>query len=152
MERLPELQNGLDENIEKVLRGSYDRLHRKYQELFLYIALLFNGHSVQFINDILVDVNIGLKTLADKSLIRITPDKFVEMHNLLQKLGTEIDRAESKGNPGERRFLKDAEEILDVFTDKTVSFSQLLLMHDFILIYRYTFMIISLLLNKVWLF
>jgi len=142
MERLPELQNGLDENIEKVLRGSYDRLHRKYQELFLYIALLFNGHSVQFINDILVDVNIGLKTLADKSLIRITPDEIIQMHNLLEKLGTEIDRAESKGNPGERRFLKDAEEILDVFTDKTVSFSQLLLMHDFILIYRYTFMII----------
>ena len=60
--------------------------------------------------------------LADKSLIRITPDETEEMHNLLQRLGREIVREESIDIPGKRRFLVDAEEISDVFAANTVSF------------------------------
>ena len=60
--------------------------------------------------------------LADKSLIRITPDETEEMHNLLQRLGREIVREESIDIPGKRRSLVDAEEISDVFADNTVSF------------------------------
>ena len=60
--------------------------------------------------------------LADKSLIRITPDETEEMHNLLQRLGREIVREESIDIPGKRRFLVDAEEISDVLADNTVSF------------------------------
>ncbi|EOA16677.1 hypothetical protein CARUB_v10004869mg [Capsella rubella] len=41
------------------------------------------------------------------------------MHNFVEKLGIKIDRAESKGNPVKSRFLKNAEEILEVFTHKT---------------------------------
>ncbi|KAL9817813.1 putative TIR domain, P-loop containing nucleoside triphosphate hydrolase [Arabidopsis thaliana] len=122
MEMLPELQNGLDENIEKILRGSYDRLDKKCQELFIYIAFacLFNGVQVSYIKDLLEDrLSVRLTVLADKSLIRITsPYETIEMHNLLQKLGREIVHAESK-NPGKRRFLVDSEDIFDVFTHNT---------------------------------
>ncbi|KAL9287127.1 putative 17-beta-estradiol 17-dehydrogenase [Arabidopsis thaliana] len=122
MEMLAELQNGLKEDIMKILRVSYIRLDEKDQYMFRYIAWLFNGWKVKSIKDFLgdgVNVNIRLKTLDDKSLIRLTLNDTIEMHNLLQKLATEIDREESNGNPGKRRFLENAEEILDVFTDNT---------------------------------
>ncbi|CAA0395542.1 unnamed protein product [Arabidopsis thaliana] len=122
MEMLAELQNGLNRDIMKTLRVSYVRLDPKDQDIFHYIAWLFNGWKVKSIKDFFgdgVNVNIRLKTLHDKSLIRITPNDTIEMHNLLQKLATEIDREESNGNPGKRRFLENAEEILDVFTDNT---------------------------------
>ncbi|CAL9225739.1 unnamed protein product [Arabidopsis halleri] len=57
--------------------------------------------------------------LAEKSLIRITLDGDIEMHNLLEKLGREIDRAKSKGNPGKRQFLTNFEDIREVLTEKT---------------------------------
>ncbi|XP_010440087.1 PREDICTED: protein SUPPRESSOR OF npr1-1, CONSTITUTIVE 1-like [Camelina sativa] len=123
MEMLPELQNGLDEKIEKILRGSYDRLDKKCQELFIYIAFacLFNGAQVSYIKDLLEDrLSVRLTMLADKSFIRITsPYETIEMHNLLQKLGRKIVHAESIDNPGKRRFLVDAEDIVDVFTHNT---------------------------------
>ncbi|KAL0689022.1 hypothetical protein Bca4012_088699 [Brassica carinata] len=112
---LPRLRNSLGGKIEKTLRVSYDGLYGKDQELFLYIACLFSGHKVNHIKYLLRDsVRIGLRVLADKSLIHITPsDKIVDMHSLLQKLGTEIDRAESINNTGKRRFLREAEDICD---------------------------------------
>ncbi|XP_023634405.1 disease resistance protein RPP5 isoform X2 [Capsella rubella] len=120
MEMLPELQNGLNGNIDKLLRVSYQRLDRKYQDLFLYVACLFSGEKVSYIKGMRSgSVNIGLRILADKSLIRITPSETVEMHNLVQKLGIEIDRADSMDNPGKRRFLTDFEDIREVLTDKT---------------------------------
>ena len=124
MNMLPRLRNDLYGKIEDTLKVSYNRLQREDRELFLYIAFafLFNGEQVSYIKDLLGDsVNIGLTMLTDKSLIRITPDETVEMHNLLQKLGREIVRAESIDIPGKRRFLVDAEEISDVFADNTVS-------------------------------
>lgn len=127
MEMLHELQNGLNENIEKTLRVSYDRLDKGCQELFIYLAFacLFNGVQVSYIKDLLeYRLSVRLTVLADKSFIRITssPYETIEMHNLLQKLGREIVHAESIDNPGKRRFLVDAEDICDVFTDNTVSY------------------------------
>ncbi|XP_019088024.1 PREDICTED: disease resistance protein RPP5-like isoform X2 [Camelina sativa] len=123
MEMLPELQNGLDEDIEKILRASYDKLDKKCQELFIYIAFacLFNGAQVSYIKDLLEDrLSVRLTMLADKSFIRITsPYETIEMHSLLQKLGREIVHAESIDNPGKRRFLVDADDIVDVFTHNT---------------------------------
>ncbi|ANM68757.1 Disease resistance protein (TIR-NBS-LRR class) family [Arabidopsis thaliana] len=122
IEMMPSLRNSLvDGEILKTLRVSYDRLHGNYQEIFLYIACLLNCCGVEYIISMLGDnAIIGLKILAEKSLIHISPlDKTVEMHSLLQKLGRKIVRDESFGNPGKRRFLLDAEDICDVFTDNT---------------------------------
>nr|AXU93662.1 RPP4/RPP5-like protein [Arabidopsis thaliana] len=118
MEMMPRLRNGLNGDIMKTLRVSYDRLHQKDQDMFLCIACLFNGFEVSYVKDLLED-NVGLTMLAEKSLIRITPDGHIEMHNLLEKLGREIDRAKSKGNPGKRQFLTNFEDIHEVVTEKT---------------------------------
>ncbi|XP_019086569.1 PREDICTED: disease resistance protein RPP4-like [Camelina sativa] len=118
MMMLPLLRNGLDGKIEKTLRVSYDRLDRKERDLFLHIACLFNGDEVRLISDLLRDnADIRLTMLAKKSLIRITTQpETVVMHNLLQKLGREIVRAESD-SPERRRFLVDIEDIRDVLVD-----------------------------------
>nr|AXU93650.1 RPP4/RPP5-like protein [Arabidopsis thaliana] len=118
MEMMPRLRNGLNGDIMKTLRVSYDRLDRKDQDMFLYIACLFNGFEVSYVKDLLKD-NVGLTMLSEKSLIRITPDGHIEMHNLLEKLGREIDRAKSKGNPGKRQFLTNFADIQEVLTEKT---------------------------------
>lgn len=125
MELLPRLRNGLNGKIEKTLRVSYDELDDKDQEVFLYIACLLNGQKVDYIKNLLGEsVYVGIKMLADKSLIRITqPRKTLHMHNLLQKLGKEIVRAESIYNPGKRRFLVDTKDICDVFTENTEFFT-----------------------------
>nr|AXU93536.1 RPP4/RPP5-like protein [Arabidopsis thaliana] len=93
---MPRLQNDSDDKIEETLRVCYDS---KVKEL--------------------LEDDVGLTMLVEKSLIRITPDGDIEMHNLLEKLGREIDRAKSKSNPGKRQFLTNFEDIQEVLTEKT---------------------------------
>ncbi|CAH8276344.1 unnamed protein product [Arabidopsis lyrata] len=118
MEMMPRLRNGLNGDIMKTLRVSYDRLDKEDQDMFLHIACLFNGFRVSSVDDLCKD-NVGLTTLVDKSLMRITPKGYIEMHNLLEKLGREIDRAECNGNLRKRRFLTNFEDIEEVLTEKT---------------------------------
>nr|AXU93615.1 RPP4/RPP5-like protein [Arabidopsis thaliana] len=115
---MPRLRNDSDDKIEETLRVCYDRLNKKNRELFKCIACFFNGFKVSYVKELLED-DVGLTMLAEKSLIRITPDGDIEMHNLLEKLGREIDRAKSKGNPGKRQFLTNFEDIQEVLTEKT---------------------------------
>nr|AXU93597.1 RPP4/RPP5-like protein [Arabidopsis thaliana] len=107
---MPRLRNDSDDKIEETLRVCYDRLNKKNRELFKCIACFFNGFKVSNVKELLED-DVGLTMLVEKSLIRITPDRDIEMHNLLEKLGREIDRAKSKGNPGKRQFLTNFEDI-----------------------------------------
>lgn len=120
VEMMPSLLESLDGKIRNTLKASYDRLDGKRQELFLCIACLSDGRDVNFFKDLLGDsAEIGIKILCDKSLIRRESTGIVQMHSLLQKLGIEIDRAESINN---RRFLTETEDTLDVLIDTTVSF------------------------------
>nr|AXU93595.1 RPP4/RPP5-like protein [Arabidopsis thaliana] len=115
---MPRLRNDSDDKIEETLRVCYDRLNKKNRKLFKCIACFFNGFKVSYVKELLED-DVGLTMLAEKSLIRITPDGYIEMHNLLEKLGREIDRAKSKSNPGKRQFLTNFEDIQEVLTEKT---------------------------------
>ncbi|KFK26757.1 hypothetical protein AALP_AA8G289500 [Arabis alpina] len=126
VDMMPRLRSGLDGKIKKTLRLCYDGLDEKDdQDIFVYIACLFNGESANHIKNLLADsvypsVSASLTTLADKSLIRIIgPHHIVQMHILLQKLGRQIVREESIPNPGKRRFLVNAKEICDVFNEST---------------------------------
>nr|AXU93658.1 RPP4/RPP5-like protein [Arabidopsis thaliana] len=93
---MPRLRKDSDDKIEEILRVGYDSNVKE-----------------------LLEDDVGLTMLAEKSLIRITPGGYIEMHNLLEKLGREIDRAKSKGNPGKRQFLTNFEDIHEVVTEKT---------------------------------
>ncbi|KAG2304931.1 hypothetical protein Bca52824_033582 [Brassica carinata] len=116
---LPRLQNGIDGKIEKTLRISYDGLSSKDKAIFRHIACLFNGAKVTYLKLLLADsglnVNVGLKNLADKSLIHIREDHVV-MHRLLQEMGRSIVRLEE---PEKREFLVDSQDICDVLSEGT---------------------------------
>ncbi|CAG7884214.1 unnamed protein product [Brassica rapa] len=119
---MPRLTTSLDGKIEKTLRFSYDALHSKDKSIFLHIACLFNGKNVEDVKMLLensnLDVDHGLKALADKSLID-THWGCIHMHSLLQKMGREIVCQQSVHEPGKRQFLVDAEEIRDVLACKS---------------------------------
>lgn len=68
------------------------------------------------------NVDIGLETLVDKSLIRIITSlnkNIVEMHCLVEEMGKEIVRAQSD-EPGEREFLIDSKDVSNVLEDITI--------------------------------
>ncbi|XP_034674470.1 disease resistance protein RUN1-like [Vitis riparia] len=104
-----------------VLRLSYDRLDHTVQGLFLDIACFFRGKDSDSVGRILDSCNssaIGMKVLKDCSLISILDNK-IEMHGLMQKMGWEIIRRESPGQPGQRSRLWNPEDVHAVLTQKT---------------------------------
>nr|QOE89079.1 DM10 [Arabidopsis thaliana] len=112
---LRRLENSLDRKIDGVLRVGYDHLCEDDQFLYLLIAFFFNYVDDDHVKAMLVedslDVKLGLKTLAYKSLIQISAEGNIVMHKLLQRVGREaIQRQE----PTQRRILIDAREICDV--------------------------------------
>nr|QOE89129.1 DM10 [Arabidopsis thaliana]QOE89130.1 DM10 [Arabidopsis thaliana] len=109
------LENSLDRKIDGVLRVGYDHLCEDDQFLYLLIAFFFNYVDDDHVKAMLVednlDIKLGLKTLAYKSLIQISAEGNIVMHKLLQRVGREaIQRQE----PTKRRILIDAREICDV--------------------------------------
>ncbi|CAA7034485.1 unnamed protein product [Microthlaspi erraticum] len=110
---LHRLENSsLDRKIDAVLRVGYDSLHEGDQSLFLHIAFFFNYELEDHVMDMLaegsLDVRLGLKTLASKSLIHVLTEGRVVMHKLLQQVGRQtVQRQE----PWKRKFLTDAHEI-----------------------------------------
>ena len=113
-----------DRDIQNILKISYDGLEDRERELFLDIACLFKGEKKDCIRDILEsfgyypDCNIDI--LIDKSLITIDEEGSLWMHDLLQKMGQEIVRSQSPGEPGGRSRLWMYEDILHLLKKNTV--------------------------------
>ncbi|XP_056864829.1 protein VARIATION IN COMPOUND TRIGGERED ROOT growth response-like isoform X1 [Raphanus sativus] len=116
---LPILKDSLDVDIKHVLRFSYEGLSEEDQALFRHIACLFNLEKVDDIKLLLEDsfksFEIGFANLVAKSLVHVRLN-IVEMHTLLQLLGKEIVREQSR-NPGKREFIVNSEDICDVLED-----------------------------------
>ena len=121
---LPILKDSLDVDIKHVLRVSYEGLSDEDQALFRHIACLFNLEKVDDIKLLLADsfksFEIGLANLVARSLVHVRLN-IVEMHTLLQLLGKEIVREQSR-NPGKREFIVNSEDVCDVLEDSDVSF------------------------------
>ncbi|CAF2039166.1 unnamed protein product [Brassica napus] len=116
------LENSNIPKIDAVLRVGYDSLHEKDQILFHLIAVFFNyendGHVKTMLADSGLDVRLGLKTLAYKSLIKISSEGEVVMHKLLQQVGRQaIQRQE----PWKRQILIDTDDIRDVLENDSGS-------------------------------
>ncbi|KAF3538360.1 hypothetical protein F2Q69_00023610 [Brassica cretica] len=111
---LDTLENSLDPKIEGVLRVGYDSLHQNDQSLFLHIAFFFNHiddeHVMAMLADSNLDVRLGLKTLAYKSLIQISTSGYIVMHKLLQQVARQ---AVQRQEPWKRQIISDAHEIFD---------------------------------------
>ncbi|VVA93574.1 unnamed protein product [Arabis nemorensis] len=99
---LHRLENSLDQDVERVLRVGYDSLHDYDQSLFLHIAFFFNyeddNHVIAMLADSNLDVSLGLKTLAYKSLIHVESNSSSLSHVLLDCFTMEV---------GERMLVKE---------------------------------------------
>ncbi|KAL1225326.1 Disease resistance protein RML1B [Cardamine amara subsp. amara] len=119
---LHRLENSLNRDIEGVLRVGFDNLHENDQSLFLHIAFFFNyadnDHVMAMLADSNLDVILGLKTLAYKSLIQKSTEGKIVMHKLLQQVGRQ---AVQRQEPWKRRILIDSDEICDVLQTESGS-------------------------------
>ncbi|PRQ55309.1 putative winged helix-turn-helix DNA-binding domain, leucine-rich repeat domain, L [Rosa chinensis] len=112
------LKNTPHKHIIEVLRISFDGLDQKDKEIFLHIACFYKGKDKDRVTQILeycqLNPVIGLSVLADRSLITISDDKELSMHDLLQETGWEIVREQSPTDPGKRSRLWSHEDIKNV--------------------------------------
>ena len=106
-----------------ILKVSYDGLEEMWKEIFLDIACFFRGKTKDLVVEILekcgFDARIGISVLIDKSLLTIENNKLC-MHDLVQEMGKEIIRQESRGEPGKRSRLWLIEDFFHVLTEDTV--------------------------------
>ncbi|CAH8278647.1 unnamed protein product [Arabidopsis lyrata] len=121
MDMLLRFGKGQHGNIEETLKLSYNGLNKNDEAIFRHIACFFNGEEVDDIKSLLadsdLDVNMGIKNLVDKSLIKETCNT-VEMHSLIQEIGKEINRTQSS-EPGEREFIVDSKDVFTILEDNT---------------------------------
>ncbi|KAK7316585.1 hypothetical protein RJT34_00160 [Clitoria ternatea] len=114
---LRKLQKIPDVKIHNVLKRSYDDLDRTQKNIFLDIACFLKGESKDHVTSLLEACDffaaIGIEVLLDKSLITISNDNKIGMHDLIQEMGWEIVHQESN-EPGKRSRLWDCEEVYSV--------------------------------------
>ncbi|CAN7063847.1 unnamed protein product [Brassica oleracea var. botrytis] len=89
-EALTALESSLDDNIMEILRISYEGLPKPHQNVFLHVACLFNGDTLQRINSLLhgpiPQSSLWIRVLAEKSLIKISTNGSVIMHKLAREM------------------------------------------------------------------
>ncbi|KAH1193127.1 TMV resistance protein N [Glycine max] len=110
-----------NKEIQEILKVSYDALEEDEQSVFLDIACCFKKYGLVEVEDILhahhghcMKHHIGV--LVEKSLIKISFDGNVTLHDLIEDMGKEIVRQESVKEPGKRSrlwFPKDIVQVLE---------------------------------------
>ena len=92
--------------------------------IFLDVACFFQGEDVNLVMKFLIasgfNLEIGVSVLVDKSLIVISNNNKITMHDLLQELGRDIFSQESN-DPGNHNWLWHHEDIYEVLTYNTAS-------------------------------
>ncbi|KAJ0232056.1 ADP-ribosyl cyclase/cyclic ADP-ribose hydrolase [Hirschfeldia incana] len=107
-------------NVVEVLKISYDGLEEADKRVFLHVACLFSGETlrraVTLLNDDELQGSLGVRMLAEKSLIEITDDGYIKMHFLVEQTAREIERQESSVQRpmGGRRVVWDPNEVYEV--------------------------------------
>ncbi|XP_039690420.1 TMV resistance protein N [Medicago truncatula] len=109
------------ENIQEILRVSYDGLKEFEKEIFLDLACFFKGAKLSDVKNILCcgrgfSPDYAIQVLIDKSLIKFE-DYSVKMHDMIEDMGREIVRLEAPSKPGERSRLWFSKDILHVFKE-----------------------------------
>ncbi|MED6198281.1 hypothetical protein PIB30_064691 [Stylosanthes scabra] len=103
---------------QQVLRWSFNELDHAEKNIFLDIACFFKGQTrykvTRLLNACGFFAEIGIRTLLDKALIRITINDSIQMHDLIQEMGHKIVNEESIKNPGGRSRLWKSEEVRDI--------------------------------------
>ena len=124
VDALEKLENNFDRDIHKVLKISYDGLDDHEQNMFLDIAFFFNQWNVDLVKAITDASGFfterGISALINKSLITISDNYELQMHDLVQAMGKEIVRRESIDYPGKRSRLWHYKDIYNILTTDMV--------------------------------
>ncbi|KAL2951428.1 hypothetical protein AAZX31_19G049700 [Glycine max] len=111
-----------NKEIQEILKVSYDALEEDEQSIFLDIACCFKKYDLAEVQDILhahhghcMKHHIGV--LVEKSLIKISLDGYVTLHDLIEDMGKEIVRKESPQEPGKRSRLWLPTDIVQVLEE-----------------------------------
>ncbi|KAL4290386.1 hypothetical protein GQ457_14G025350 [Hibiscus cannabinus] len=115
---LIKLKEYAEPKLSQILKSSFDALDEVDKNIFLDIAIFFKGESKKDVKEILnccykVAVS-GINNLIDKCLLNILYKSFISMHDMLEEMGKDIVRGESK-DPRMRSRLwtpKDVYQIL----------------------------------------
>ncbi|XP_054811455.1 disease resistance protein Roq1-like [Prosopis cineraria] len=110
-------------DIQRILQVSYDGLTEAEKDIFLDIACFYKGCWLEKVIDMVkyahgFDPHHGIQVLTDKCLIKNEYDR-VDIHDLIQDMGREIVRQESRQEPGKRSRLWSHEDIMHVLEENT---------------------------------
>ncbi|KAM5548957.1 disease resistance protein RUN1-like [Rosa sericea] len=112
-----------NQEIQEILKISYDALGDLTKEIFLHIACFFKGRNKNDVIAILESCDLcpkyGIEVLIEKAFIYITEANDIWMHDRLEEMGKEIVRQESPTEPGKRSRLWSYEDIYHVFEENT---------------------------------
>lgn len=111
-----------DPDIYDVLKISYNDLSLEEKSIFLDIACFFAGEEKDYVTRML-DPNFphnGLNILIAKSLVTVSNDNKIQMHDLLQEMGREVVRQECIKEPGKRSRLWYHEDVYHVLKKNKV--------------------------------
>ncbi|CAN6544944.1 unnamed protein product [Malus baccata var. baccata] len=128
------------EDIQKVLRITYDRLRENEKEIFLDIACFHKGKSVVKVKQMLdirgffatsgiriliemslisIDSEGGMETIEMDDLLQEMGRETIEMHDLLQEMGRKIVQEQGIKDPGKRSRLFNNEDVYRVLRSNT---------------------------------
>ncbi|XP_058750357.1 TMV resistance protein N-like [Vicia villosa] len=113
------------EEIQKVLKVSYDGLDPLEKKIFLDIAFFFKGekkdHVIRILNACGLEASSGIEVLEDKALITISNGNRIQMHDLLKKMGSDIMRKGCGINPATHTRLSGSEALEVIKENKGTS-------------------------------
>ena len=114
----------LDPQVQSVLEISFNALNEKEKGVFLDIACFFKGMRRDYVEDILDDSGYSvyaITALIDKSLITITDENTLWMHDLLQEMGWKIASGQRVRESSKSSRLWNIDEICHILESNTVS-------------------------------
>ncbi|KAL3740097.1 hypothetical protein ACJRO7_021386 [Eucalyptus globulus] len=119
---LHRLSESPDQTINQVLKTSFDGLDNNETEIFLDIACFLKGKRIEYIQEMLDGcgfyTTIGIEILIERSLIKNERGS-LQMHDLVQLMGTNIVKQECHDNPGKRSRLWLLEDVEEIFCYNT---------------------------------
>ncbi|KAH0649819.1 hypothetical protein KY284_029731 [Solanum tuberosum] len=116
-----QIKKNSSSEIVKKLKISYDGLEPEEQKIFLDMACFFRGDEKKVVIEILESCDFGaeygLDVLIDKSLVFISKNDRIEMHDLIQDMGRYVVKMQK--DSGKQSRLWDAEDFEEVMVNNT---------------------------------
>ncbi|GKE21812.1 disease resistance TIR-NBS-LRR class family protein, partial [Tanacetum coccineum] len=131
IERLEKIP--LKETMEK-LELSYISLEDEYKEIFLDIACILKGKHTEYAVRVLEScgfhARIGLKVLKQRSLVTISKDEHLGMHDRIEEMGKHIVRRLHPDEPNKHSRLWNNEETEDILANDMGTEATVCLRHN----------------------